>query len=92
VIADVYPAALGGAYGCSQLLEDLEARREEASAAWERSRFTTLGRVILPPAASPRFDRVRLAFARAVGEYGSVVFISGNMPYRTESTPLRIVA
>ncbi|WP_304641902.1 sulfate ABC transporter permease subunit CysT [Pseudomonas sp.] len=74
------------------VLEDLEAEREEASASLGASRFTTIRRVILPALLPALLTGYALAFARAVGEYGSVVFISGNMPYRTEITPLLIVA
>jgi len=74
------------------VLEDLEAEREEASASLGASRFTTVRRVILPALLPALLTGYALAFARAVGEYGSVVFISGNMPYRTEITPLLIVS
>ncbi len=74
------------------VLEDLEAEREEASASLGASRFTTIRRVILPSLLPALMTGYALAFARALGEYGSVVFISGNMPYRTEITPLLIVA
>ena len=74
------------------VLEDLEAEREEASASLGASRFTTIRRVILPSLLPALLTGYALAFARAVGEYVSVVFISGNMPYRTEITPLLIVA
>lgn len=74
------------------VLEDLEAEREEASASLGASRFTTIRRVILPSLLPALMTGYALAFARAVGEYGSVVFISGNMLYRTEITPLLIVA
>lgn len=74
------------------VLEDLEAEREEASASLGASRFTTVRRVILPALLPALLTGYALAFARAVGEYGSVIFISGNLPYRTEITPLLIVA
>ncbi|PPC78326.1 sulfate ABC transporter permease subunit CysT [Pokkaliibacter plantistimulans] len=74
------------------VLADLEAELEEASASLGASRFTTLRRVILPSLLPALLTGFALAFARAIGEYGSVVFISGNMPYRTEITPLLIVA
>jgi sulfate transport system permease protein len=73
------------------VLLDLDAHMEEAAATLGASRLYTLRTVILPavmPAASTGFA---LAFARAVGEYGSVVFISGNMPGKTEIVPLLIV-
>ncbi|MFY0665348.1 MAG: sulfate ABC transporter permease subunit CysT [Natronospirillum sp.] len=74
------------------VLEDLEAELEEASAALGASRLTTIRRVILPALMPALLTGYALAFARALGEYGSVVFISGNLPYRTEITPLLIVA
>jgi len=73
------------------VLLDLDAHMEEAAATLGASRLRTLRTVILPavmPAASTGFA---LALARAVGEYGSVVFISGNMPLKTEIVPLLIV-
>jgi sulfate/thiosulfate transport system permease protein len=73
------------------VLLDLDAHMEEAAATLGASRLHTLRVVILPavlPAASTGFA---LAFARAVGEYGSIVFISGNMPLKTEIVPLLIV-
>jgi sulfate transport system permease protein len=73
------------------VLEDLEAELEEAAASLGASRWQTFRRVLFPalwPALATGFA---LAFARAVGEYGSVVFISGNMPLRTEIAPLLIV-
>ncbi|MCM2973365.1 sulfate ABC transporter permease subunit CysT [Larsenimonas suaedae] len=73
------------------VLEDLEAELEEASASLGASRFTTVRRVILPALLPAALTGFALAFARALGEYGSVVFISGNLPYRTEITPLLIV-
>jgi sulfate transport system permease protein len=73
------------------VLLDLDLHMEEAAATLGASRLYTLRHVILPavwPAATTGFA---LAFARAVGEYGSVVFISGNMPMKTEIVPLLIV-
>jgi sulfate transport system permease protein len=73
------------------VLEDMEKEMEEAAASLGANRWQTFRRVILPaifPAAVTGFT---MAFARAVGEYGSVVFISGNMPMRTEITPLLII-
>ena len=73
------------------VLLDLDAHMEEAAATMGASRLYTLRTVILPavmPAASTGFA---LAYARAVGEYGSVVFISGNMPMKTEIVPLLII-
>ncbi|WP_445004811.1 sulfate ABC transporter permease subunit CysT [Halomonas mongoliensis] len=74
------------------VLEDLEAEWEEASASLGADRLTTVRRVILPALLPALLTGYALAFARALGEYGSVVFISGNLPFRTEITPLLIVA
>lgn len=74
------------------VLEDLEQELEEASASLGASRLTTVRRIILPSILPALLTGFALAFARALGEYGSVVFISGNLPYRTEITPLLIVA
>jgi sulfate transport system permease protein len=73
-------------------LEDLEAEAEEASASLGATRFQTLWRVIVPTVLPALLTGFAMAFARALGEYGSVVFISGNMPMRTEIIPLLIVA
>jgi len=73
------------------VLEDFDPEIEEAAASLGASRWQTFRRVILPtvwPALSTGFT---LALARAIGEYGSIVFISGNMPMRTEIVPLLIV-
>jgi sulfate transport system permease protein len=73
------------------VLQDLEAELEEAAASLGASRWQTFGRVIFPTLWPALVTGFALAFARAVGEYGSVVFISGNMPMRTEIAPLLIV-
>jgi sulfate transport system permease protein len=73
------------------VLQDLDAEIEEAAASLGASRWQTVIRVILPALLPALLTGFALAFARAVGEYGSVVFISGNMPMRTEITPLLIV-
>lgn len=73
------------------VLEDLDRDLEEAAATLGAWRFTTIRHVILPALAPALLTGFALAFARAVGEYGSVIFIAGNMPYRTEIAPLLIV-
>jgi sulfate transport system permease protein len=73
------------------VLEDLEKELEEAAASLGANRWQTFRRVLLPALLPPLLTGFALAFARAIGEYGSVVFISGNMPYRTEITPLLII-
>jgi sulfate transport system permease protein len=73
------------------VLEDLDAQLEEAAATLGASRWQTFARVILPSIAPALLTGFTLAFARGLGEYGSIVFISGNIPMRTEITPLLIV-
>jgi sulfate transport system permease protein len=73
------------------VLEDLEPEIEEAAASLGASRWLTFRRVLFPTLWPALVTGFALAFARAVGEYGSVVFISGNMPGRTEIAPLLIV-
>jgi sulfate transport system permease protein len=73
------------------VLEDFDRELEEASATLGARRWTTFRRVVLPMLAPALLTGFALAFARAVGEYGSVVFISGNMPMKTEVTPLLIM-
>jgi len=71
-------------------LEDLEAEVEEAAASLGASRFDTFRRVILPTVLPALLTGFALAFARAVGEYGSVIFIAGNLPMKTEISALLI--
>jgi sulfate transport system permease protein len=73
------------------VLADLEAEVEEAAASLGASRWQTFSRILFPALLPSLLTGFALSFARAVGEYGSVVFISGNMPYRTEITPLLIM-
>jgi sulfate/thiosulfate transport system permease protein len=73
------------------VLDDLEVEVEEASASLGASRLQTFTRVVFPTLAPALLTGFALAFARAVGEYGSVVFISGNMPMKTEIVPLLII-
>ena len=73
------------------VLEDLDAEIEEAAASLGASRWQSLVRVVLPSVLPSVITGAALAFARGIGEYGSVVFISGNMPMKTEITPLLIV-
>ncbi len=72
-------------------IEDLEVEVEEAAASLGAARLQTFRRVILPALLPPLLTGFALSFARALGEYGSVVFISGNMPMRTEIVPLLII-
>ena len=73
------------------VLQDLELELEEAAASLGASRWQTVRRVLLPARAPAILTGFALSFARAIGEYGSVVFISGNMPLRTEIAPLLIM-
>ena len=73
------------------VLDDLEIEVEEAAASLGARRWQTFTRVVFPTVAPALLTGFALAFARAVGEYGSVVFISGNMPMKTEIVPLLII-
>jgi sulfate transport system permease protein len=73
------------------VLEDIDLDQEEAAATLGATRFQTFRRVTLPALWPAVITGFTLAFARALGEYGSVVFISGNMPMKTEITPLLIM-
>jgi sulfate/thiosulfate transport system permease protein len=73
------------------VIADLDPEVEEAAASLGASRAQTFLRVILPALFPAWVTGFALAFARAVGEYGSVVFIAGNMPMKTEITPLLII-
>ena len=73
------------------ILLDLDPQVEEAAATLGASRRQTMARVILPVLLPPALTGFALAFARGLGEYGSIVFISGNMPMKTEIVPLLIV-
>jgi sulfate transport system permease protein len=73
------------------VLDDLEVEVEEAAASLGARRWQTFHRVVLPTVAPALLTGFALAFARAIGEYGSVVFISGNMPMKTEIVPLLII-
>jgi sulfate/thiosulfate transport system permease protein len=73
------------------VLQELDPDFEEAAATLGAGRWQSLKRVVFPELFPALLTGFALAFARAVGEYGSVIFISGNMPMRTEITPLLIV-
>ncbi|WNS41820.1 sulfate ABC transporter permease subunit CysT [Paenibacillus sp. MMS20-IR301] len=74
------------------VLEDLDRDMEEAAATLGAGRGRTFLRIVLPELLPPLLTGFALAFARGIGEYGSVVFISGNMPMRTEIAPLLIMS
>ena len=73
------------------MLQDLDKDIEEAAASLGAGRWTTFRRVIFPLLVPALITGFTLAFARAIGEYGSVIFISGNLPMKTEILPLLIV-
>jgi sulfate transport system permease protein len=73
------------------LIAEIDREQEEASASLGASRARTLWGVLLPPLLPAVITGFALAFARAVGEYGSVIFIAGNLPYVSEIAPLLIV-
>src|SRR5688572_30519936 len=73
------------------VIEDLDVEIEEAATSLGASRSYVLTRIILPYLYPAWLTGFALSFARAIGEYGSVVFISGNMPMRTEISPLLII-
>jgi len=73
------------------VLADIEAELEEAAATLGANRWQTFARVIFPALFPALITGFALAFARAVGEYGSVIFIAGNMPMISEITPLLII-
>jgi len=74
------------------VLEDFDPEAEEASSSLGATRWQTFHAVILPALYPALITGFALAFARSIGEYGSVVFVSGNMPYKTEIAPILIVA
>lgn len=73
------------------VLQELDGELEEAAASLGANRLQTFARVIFPTILPAAITGFALAFARGIGEYGSVIFIAGNMPMRTEITPLLIV-
>ena len=73
------------------VLEELDKELEEAAATLGATRFQTITRVLLPTVMPALLTGFALALARAVGEYGSVIFIAGNIPYVSEIAPLLIV-
>jgi sulfate transport system permease protein len=73
------------------VLEQFEQELEEAAATLGANRFQTIGRVVLPRLTPAILTGFALAFARAIGEYGSVIFIAGNIPNKSEIAPLLII-
>ena len=74
------------------VIEDIEPEVEEAAATLGATRWQTFSRVLLPGILPALLTGFTLAFSRAVGEYGSVIFIAGNMPLVSEITPLLIIS
>ncbi|HEY2775219.1 MAG TPA: sulfate ABC transporter permease subunit CysT [Candidatus Binatia bacterium] len=74
------------------ILEDLDPECEEAAASLGGTRWQAFRHVVFPTVLPALITGFALAFARGIGEYGSVVFVSGNMPYKTEIAPILIVA
>jgi sulfate transport system permease protein len=74
------------------VISDLSSDIEEAAACLGASRWQTLRRVLFPPLLPSLLMGIIMAYGRAVGEYGSIIFISGNIPFKTEITPLLIVS
>ena len=73
------------------VIQDLSVDVEEAAATLGANRWQTFTRVIFPALLPSILTGITLAYGRAVGEFGSVVFISGNLPFKTEITPLLII-
>ncbi|WP_245133930.1 sulfate ABC transporter permease subunit CysT [Acinetobacter nosocomialis] len=74
------------------MLSDIETELEEAASALGANRWQTITKIILPILLPALFTGFALAFARGVGEYGSVIFIAGNQPFKTEIAPLMIIS
>ncbi|HBO71745.1 MAG TPA: sulfate ABC transporter permease subunit CysT [Acinetobacter sp.] len=74
------------------VLSDIETELEEAASALGANRWQTITKIILPILLPALLTGFVLAFARGVGEYGSVIFIAGNQPYKTEIAPLMIIS
>jgi sulfate transport system permease protein len=73
------------------IMEEIDKEVEEAAATLGANRFQTISRVLLPGLLPAGLTGFALAFARGVGEYGSVIFIAGNLPYVSEIAPLLII-
>ena len=73
------------------VIADLSSDVEEAAACLGASRWQTIIKVVLPPLIPAIVTGIVMSYGRAVGEYGSIVFISGNIPFKTEITPLMII-
>ena len=89
--ADLHRPAVRGAHGASRSLQDLDARSRRRRRRSAPGRWQAFCRVILPAILPALLTGFALAFARGLGEYGSVIFIAGNMPMVSEIVPLLIV-
>ena len=74
------------------MLQEFEKEVEEAAESLGANKFLIFKRIIFPHIFPAILTGFTLSFARSIGEYGSVIFISGNLPYKTEITPLLIMA
>jgi sulfate/thiosulfate transport system permease protein len=74
------------------VLEEIDAEAEEAAQILGANRWQTFRRVLLPNLIPPALTGLTLAFARAIGEYGSVIFVSSNIPHETEIAPMLVVS
>jgi sulfate transport system permease protein len=74
------------------VLEEMETDVEEAAASLGASRFTTLRRIVFPTLVPAIFAGAALSFARGISEYGALVLLSGNLPFRTEVTSVRVLS
>lgn len=74
------------------VLEDLEKELEEAASSLGATRWQVFSKIIFPMVFPALLTGFTLAFARAIGEFGSVIFIAGNMPFKSEITPLMIIS
>src|SRR5262249_54604388 len=88
----LFPGFPFGVRPVQPVLAALDAEAEEAAAVLGATRWQTFRRVILPALVPPAITGFALAFARGLGEYGSVIFISSNMPFKTEIAPVLIVS
>ena len=91
VAVDVYRSSISVVRSVQPVLADADRELEEAASSLGASPWQTFRLVIFPLVRPALLTGFALAFARALGEYGSVIFISGNLPMRTEITPLLIV-
>ena len=92
IIALIFVGIPFTARSVQPILRDLDPQLEEAATMLGAGKWLTFRKVIMPELIAPLLTGFSLAFARGIGEYGSVVFIAGNLPYKTEIAPLLIMA